>query len=319
MKAIYYDGKNAIYRTEMEQPIPKSGESLIRVLMSAVCNTDKEVRKGYRPEFRGVMGHEFVGVVEASEEEALIGKRVVGELNLACRECIYCKTGRPSHCSNRRVLGMHGMDGCFAEYMTLHNRLIHVLPDGLTTDLAIYTEPLAAAFEITMQLGLKTDGSSVPQEERNVAVIGDGKLSLCVAQVMALTGLPVTVIGRHPDKLEAFRGFAEIALLGEPEGYEIVVEATGSPSGIETALRLVRKRGVIVQKSTYAQKVLLDLSQIAVNEITLIGSRCGPFVPAIHALADGLVSFPLMEQYDLSEFEQAFASGAKAGFVMSNQ
>ena len=161
-------------------PVPESGESLVRILMAAVCNTDKEILKGYRPDFQGIMGHEFVGVVESSPDPKLAGKRVVGELNASCGHCIYCRTGRPTHCSSRRVLGMHQKDGCFGEYMTIDTKLLHVVPDGLATKAAIYTEPLAAAFEIMTQVTLTP--------EKNVAILGDGRLSYCVAQAMSAVG-----------------------------------------------------------------------------------------------------------------------------------
>ncbi len=152
MKGIYYDGKDALYREDIPMPVQKAGESLVKIRMCAVCKTDKEVRKGYRPDFRGVMGHEFVGEVLDSPVKDLIKKRVVGELNAACGKCIYCKTGRPTHCDSRRVLGMSDKDGAFAEYMTIDTDLLHVIPDGLPDEIAIFTEPLAAALEILTQI-----------------------------------------------------------------------------------------------------------------------------------------------------------------------
>ena len=170
MKGIYYDGKDALYREDIPMPVQKAGESLVKIRMCAVCNTDKEVRKGYRPDFRGVMGHEFVGEVLDSPVKDLIKKRVVGELNAACGKCIYCKTGRPTHCNSRRVLGMSDKDGAFAEYMTIDTDLLHVIPDGLPDEIAIFTEPLAAALEILTQIHISPD--------ENAAVLGDGRLAL---------------------------------------------------------------------------------------------------------------------------------------------
>jgi threonine dehydrogenase-like Zn-dependent dehydrogenase len=307
MKGIYFDGQKAVYREDLPKPVPTPRESLVRVLTAAVCNTDKEILKGYRPDFRGVMGHEFVGIVEESEKPELIGKRVVGELNASCGECIYCRTGRSTHCANRRVLGMHDKDGCFAEYMTIDTSLLHPVPEELPTEKAIYTEPLAAAFEIMTQVLLGP--------EKNVAVLGDGRLAYCVVQAMCARGKRVTVIGKHPDKLELFRPYADVTMEREKEGYEIVVEATGSPSGILQALELVRKKGTIVLKSTYAGEVSLPLSTVAVNEISIVGSRCGPFVPALQALATGRAQFPALTLFAPEDFEDAFAfKGFKAGF-----
>ncbi len=313
MRGIYFDGGKAVYREDLPKPVPAQGESLIRILMAAVCNTDKEIVKGYRPDFCGVMGHEFIGMVEKSPNRALIGTRVAGELNAACGKCIYCKTGRPTHCSNRRVLGMHDKDGCFAEYMTIDTKLLHPVPDKLSAEKAIYTEPLAAAFEILTQI-------DVHGPDKNIAVLGDGRLAYCVVQALHAVGKEVTVIGKHPEKLALFEPFAEVSTQWEPEGYEIVVEATGSPTGIRQAMEMVRKKGTIVLKSTYAGETSLPMSLIAVNEISIIGSRCGPFEPALEALSEGRAVFPEITLFDLKEFEKAFDyKGFKAGFRFSPQ
>ena len=291
-------------------PVPRDRESLIKVRMAAVCNTDREILKGYRPDFTGVMGHEFVGVVESSPDPSLMGKTVVGELNAACGKCIYCRTGRPTHCTYRRVLGMHQKDGCFAEYMTIDTALIHQVPDGLPVEKAIYTEPLAAAFEIMIQLSFSLD--------KNIAVLGDGRLAYCVVQAFVSQGYKVTVLGKHPEKLELFAPYAQVSLEREKEAYEVVVEATGSPSGIRQAFDLVRKKGTIVLKSTYAGEVSLPLSLVAVNEITIVGSRCGPFAPALEALALGKARFPDITIFEPEEYEKTFAyTGFKAGFLFN--
>lgn len=309
MKGIYYNGKDALYREDIPMPVREDGESLVKIRMCALCNTDREVRKGYRPDFRGVMGHEFVGEVLESPREELIGKRVVGELNASCGKCIYCRTGRPTHCSSRRVLGMSDKDGAFAEYMTIDTGLLHVVPDGLADETAVFTEPLAAALEILTQIHISPD--------KNAAVLGDGRLALLTAQVLALTGIDLTVIGRHEEKLELFKPFAKVTLEGEREGYEYVAECTGSETGLPAALELVRKKGTVILKSTYAGKLSLDMSMVAVNEITIVGSRCGPFEPALKLLGEGKVKLPSIELYDLKDFEKAFASRAfKAGFAL---
>ena len=306
MKAIYYNGQDAVYREDLPMPVRGEKESLVKILLCAVCNTDKEVRRGYRPDFRGVMGHEFVGEVVESSDENLIGKRVVGELNATCGECVYCKTGRPTHCNERRVLGMKNKDGAFAEYMTIDTNLLHVVPEELPTEIAIFTEPLAAAFEILTQIHVSPD--------KNAAVLGDGRLALFVAQVLAQTGIDLTVIGKHEEKLELFKSFAKVTTEGELEGYEYVAECTGSPSGLQKALDLVRKKGTIILKSTYAGTVDVNMSMVVVNEISIVGSRCGPFEPALKMLKEGKISLPPIELYECCDFERAFESKAfKAG------
>jgi len=309
MRGIYFDGVKAEYREDLLKPLATGKKSLIKVLLSAVCSTDKEILKGYRPDFTGVMGHEFVGIVEDSPNKNLIGKRVVGEINEVCGECIYCKTGRPHHCKNRTTPGL-STNGCFAEYMLLDTDNLHVVPDSIPTEIAVFTEPLAAAFEILEQIEIKP---GTP-----VGILGDGRLALCIANVTSLTGADVTVIGKHKEKLELFAQIPrniKTTMQITPEEYEVVVEATGSPNGIETAIHLVRKAGTIVLKSTYADNANINLSLIPVNEITIVGSRCGPFEPAIKALEGGEIVLPAIEIYELADFEQAFASKAfKAGF-----
>lgn len=306
MRGLYYNGQTAVYRDDLEIPKRDSDSSLIRIILSAVCSTDKEILKGYRPDFRGVMGHEFVGIVEDSGDESLIGKRVVGEINEVCHECLYCRTGRPHHCSNRTTPGL-SKDGCFAEYMILKTENLHVIPDNLPVEVAVFTEPLAAAFEILEQINIER---GMP-----VAVLGDGRLALCIANVMHYVGADVTVIGKHEEKLKLFEAIANTTIEHTPEGYEVVVEATGSPSGIGIAIGLVRKKGTIVLKSTYAENASINLSMIPVNEITVVGSRCGPFEPAISALSNKDIVLPTIEKYDLKDWEKAFNSNAfKAGF-----
>lgn len=306
MKGIYFNGTDTFYREDLPMPVRGEKESLVKILLCAVCNTDKEVRKGYRPDFRGILGHEFVGEVVESSDESLLGKRVVGELNAACGECIYCKTGRPSHCNERRVLGMKNKDGAFAEYMTIDTNLLHLVPDELPTEIAIFTEPLAAAFEILTQIHVSPN--------KNAAVLGDGRLALFVAQVLAQTGIDLTVIGKHEEKLELFKSFAKVTTKGELEGYEYVAECTGSPTGLQKALELVRKKGTIILKSTYAGTVDVNMSMVAVNEISIVGSRCGPFEPALKMLKEGKITLPEIELYECRDFEKAFESKAfKAG------
>ncbi len=309
MKGIYFDGAKAVFRDDLKKPVPGPNESLIRILMSAVCNTDKEILKGYKPGFTGIMGHEFVGIVEESDDESLVGKRVVGELNAGCGHCIYCQTGREKHCPDRKVIGLEKKDGCFAEYMTMETHLLHVVPWDLPTELAIFTEPLAAALEIASQVHLKP--------ETNCAIIGDGRLAFLIAQVVAMTGIDLTVIGHHEEKLEQFRPYASVTL--EPqESYEVVIEASGSKEGILLAKNIVRHQGMIVLKSTYAGEVSINMSDFVVHEITIKGSRCGPFEPALNLLRKRRITLPEIELYSLESFEKAFLSKAfKSGFAIS--
>lgn len=315
MKAIYFDGNTYTYRTDYPKPVRSAGHSLIRILAAALCNTDREILKGYRPSFRGVMGHEFVGVVEDSDRKELIGKRVVGELNEGCGHCIYCRTGREKHCPERKVIGMEGLDGCFAEYMVLADHLLHPVPEELDTETALFAEPLAAALEIPAMLHLNP--------EKNVCILGDGRLALMIAQVIRLSGADLTVVGKHSEKLALFSRCGRTMstqealddVLRNPENtFEIVVDATGAPSGIEMAAKLVRKRGTIVLKSTYASATQLDMSYFVVNEITIMGSRCGPFEPALNLLKNGLVQLPEISFYDISRFKEMLSADVfKAG------
>lgn len=306
MRGLVFDGKQAVYREDLPIPVPTETESLVRVHLAGVCNTDKEILKGYRPSFRGVMGHEFVGVVEQSPDPTLVGKRVVGELNAGCGHCVYCRTGREKHCEERRVIGIDRKDGCFAEYMTIETHLLHPVPDSLPDERAVFTEPLAAALEITEQVHI------LPSQ--NAAVVGDGRLAFLAAQVLALTGCDLTVIGHHAEKLRNFASFAKT--LEHPAGsYEVVVEASGAPGGLRDALSLVRHKGTIVLKSTYAGTTDVDMSSIAVHEITVVGSRCGPFEPALRLLNRGLVTLEPIELHALADFASAFSSPAfKSGF-----
>lgn len=293
-------------------PTPPPGEALIRVLQAGVCNTDLELVKGYM-NFTGVPGHEFVGVVEqAVGREELIGRRVAGEINAACGVCATCRANRPTHCPQRTTLGIDRRDGTFAEYTRLPFANLHPLPDSVSDDQAIFVEPLAAACEILAQVKI--------QPSDRVAVIGDGKLGLLCAQVIALTGCQLIAVGRHIEKLQILQR-RDIATTTDPktidpESLDIVVEATGTPSGFEAARQLVRPRGTIVLKSTYQGEALpVNLTMIVVDEITLIGSRCGPFQPAIQLLANKPIDVESMIQarFVLDEGVAAFERAAQKG------
>jgi threonine dehydrogenase-like Zn-dependent dehydrogenase len=293
-------------------PTPPSGEALIRVLQAGVCNTDLEIVKGYMS-FTGVPGHEFVGVVEqAVGREELIGRRVAGEINAACGVCETCRANRPTHCPHRTTLGIDRRDGAFADYLLLPFENLHPLPDSVSDDQAIFIEPLAAACEILEQVKI--------QPTDHVAVLGDGKLGLLCAQVIALTGCQLIGAGRHAEKLQILQRCG-IATTTDPNtiapgSLDIVVEATGTPSGFAAARQLVRPRGTIVLKSTYQGEALpVNLTMIVVDEITLIGSRCGPFEPAIQLLANKQIDVESMIQarFSLDDGVAAFERAAQQG------
>lgn len=316
MQALYLDGTLSL--RDLPRPTPASGEALIRVTLAGICNTDIELARGYMA-FRGVPGHEFVGVVEAAPDPAWLGARVVGEINAFCGECETCRAGRPTHCPNRTTLGIAGRDGAFAEYLSLPLRNLHRVPDNLSDEGAVFTEPLAAALEILEQIHLRpTD---------RVVVLGDGKLGLLVAQVLA-PAADVTAIGRHHEKLDilAPRGIrVSVGGADVAPGADVVVEATGNVDGFRLARRLVRPRGTLVLKSTFAGDLgaLLNgegmnfLSALVVDEIALIGSRCGPFAPALHLLAAGRVDVaPLIHAcYPLADALAAFDHAQRAGVL----
>ena len=315
MRALYYNGDLSLH-TDYPLPTPPTGESLIRITQSGICLTDVHLMRGYM-NFQGVLGHEFVGIVEQSDDSALIGKRVVGEINAACHHCATCRRGDPTQCPNRTTLGIDRRDGVHADYTVLPTVNLHVVPDNVSDDEAVFTEPLAAACEIVEQRHIK------PTER--VVVIGDGKLGLLVAQVLALTGCDLHVIGRHEDKLDilARRGITTEVVPRDAESTvpdrnaDIVVECTGNPSGFATARRLVRPRGLFVLKSTYAGALPVDLSMIVVDEVTLIGSRCGPFAPALRLLTAKQVDVTslISARYSLDDGLQAMAHATEQGVL----
>lgn len=284
----------------------------MRVLRAGICNTDLELVRGYYP-FTGVPGHEFVGRVESAPgAEAWVGKRVVGEINAVCGACAACRAGRRSHCETRTVLGIVGRHGAFAEYLALPVANLHEVPAGLDDDVAVFTEPTAAALEIQEQVRVGAGD--------RVVVIGDGKLGNLVAQTLALTGCDLLVIGRHRSKLDvlAARGIRTGLAAELPERRaDLVVECTGNPEGLALARKTIRPRGTIVLKSTYHGDTSVNLSSIVVDEITLVGSRCGPFAPALDLLARGRIDVrPLVHaRYPLSEALTAFEHAARPGVL----
>jgi threonine dehydrogenase-like Zn-dependent dehydrogenase len=284
MLGLYYDGRLRL-RDDLPMPEPGPGEALIKVMAAGICHTDKEIVKGYM-DFEGIPGHEFVGVVAMTDDPDLIWKRVVGEINCPCGACTICIEGKGSHCRDRATIGISGRDGAFAEYIALPVSNLHVIPDTLPLYSAVFVEPLAACFRIMEQVHIGP--------RHRVAVLGDGKLGLLVSQVMRLSGCVLLAIGRYQHKLKILdRLGIRTAMEGGPridERFDIVIECTGSPEGFELAGSLVDPGGIIVQKSTFVESVSVDISRLVVDEIQVIGSRCGPFGPAIRALMRGLVN-----------------------------
>jgi 2-desacetyl-2-hydroxyethyl bacteriochlorophyllide A dehydrogenase len=281
MQALWLEERQLSMR-EIEVPRAE-GEALIRVSLSGVCGTDIELSRGYYP-FTGVIGHEFVGVVVESPDPAWKGRRVVGEINAVCGVCEACRNGRPTHCESRTVLGIVNRNGAHAEYVSLPLANLHTVPDSVPDESAVFTEPLAAAVEILQQVHVHPDD--------RVLLVGAGRLGQLVARVLALTGARLQVVARHEQQRELLHacGIATISEADvEPRRYDLVVEATGSPSGLDLARTSVRPRGILVLKSTYHAKVTLDLAPFVVDEITIVGSRCGPFAPALRLLERGEV------------------------------
>jgi len=310
MRALWLEDRRLRVRDDVPLPEPPPGEALVRVLCAGICNTDIELTRGYYP-FSGIPGHEFVGVV-AQGPAPLVGRRVVGEINAVCGACGACVAGRRSHCERRTVLGIVNRHGAFAEYLTLPAENLHLVPDQVATDAAVFTEPLAAALEIQEQLSIDRDA--------RVLVVGDGKLGQLVAQTLALTECELLVVGRHDAKLAllAGRGIA----VGRPDGvapgrFDVAVECTGNPDGCAVAQRALRPRGTLVLKSTYAGALTLDAAAVVVNELTLVGSRCGPFAPALRLLAEGQVAVePLIHaRYPLRAAVEAFAHAQRGGVL----
>lgn len=282
MDALVFTGGKVEFTSSYPQPKPGADEVLIAVETAGICSTDMEITKGYMG-FSGVLGHEFVGTVEKGPKN-LKDKRVVADINCVCGQCDMCQSGLSNHCRNRQVIGIQAHDGVFAEYVVLPQRNVHVLPDTLGNDEAIFVEPLAAAMQVVQQ---------VPIEKRHkVIVAGDGRLGLLTVQVLVNAGGKgnVVLLGKHEEKLtfaekRGIQGILLENMLIKPE-WDVVVDCTGSPDGFATACQLVRPRGKLVLKSTWAtDDTPVDLSPLVINEITLIGSRCGPFANAINALA----------------------------------
>ncbi len=294
-----------------EVPLPSgAGECLIRVHLAGICGTDLQLLDGYA-DFHGIPGHEFVGRVESVEsraDAAWNGKRVVGEINVGCGTCDWCQIGEKEHCSRRTVVGIRGRDGAFADYVSLPAANLHEVPDAIDDRSAVFVEPLAAACRILEQVDV--------DEQSRVAVLGDGRLGLLAAQVLRTRARDVVLLGRHEAKMAVARALgveARPAGADDPRGFDIVVEATGSPSGLIEAVEIVRPRGIVVMKSTVHGEAPLATWPMVVNEVTLVGSRCGPFAAAIALLASGAVRVePLVAGvFPLEQHAEAFAAARR--------
>ncbi|MDP2604144.1 MAG: alcohol dehydrogenase catalytic domain-containing protein [Deltaproteobacteria bacterium] len=317
MKALHWNGHEL--RFDLAYPAPSSilhlqsstpspTAALVKVRLAGICSTDLQIFKGYMG-FRGVPGHEFVGSV-SDGPQSLLGKRVVGEINFGCGRCENCARGLSRHCPNRSVMGILNADGAFAEYVAVPVANLHLVPDKVSDEEAVFTEPLAAAFEILEQVQLNLGDQ--------VLVLGDGKLGNLCAQVLRLTGASVTALGKHEDKLKLIKhsGVRAVHLKDwQPRQFDVVVEATGSASGLELALGALRPRGTLVLKSTIAGNHDVSLAPIVINEITVIGSRCGLFAPPLEALEQRSVSVtPLIEKvYSLNDGIEAVTHATKLG------
>jgi threonine dehydrogenase-like Zn-dependent dehydrogenase len=313
MNALYLENGQLTLRTNYPQPQPGPGEALIAVTMAGICSTDLELVKGYMA-FNGVLGHEFVGVVTAvgspQEDGGWVGQRVVGTISLGCGRCAVCLSDGPGHCPQRTVLGIAGKDGVFAQYVTLPITNLLPVPDDVTDEQAVFTEPLAAALRIREQVNVRPT--------TRLAVVGPGRLGLLVGQVLALAGGQVTMLGRSPASLDLpaqlglQTGF--VSDFGD-NSFDFVVEATGNAAGFAQSLRLVRPRGTLVLKSTFAGDATLNLTKLVVAEINVVGSRCGPFAPALRLLArhDVDVLASIEARYPLRHALAAFDHAARPG------
>lgn len=317
MNGLWLEDQAVRYCPDLPFPSSASGEALVRVRLAGICATDLEMVRGYYP-FSGIPGHEFVGEIVSfpadgkTRPELSQGQRVVGEINAFCGECEACRNGRPTHCEKRTVLGINGRDGVFAEYVNIPVENLHPVPQSVTDEAAVFTEPLAAALEIQQQVHLLPDS--------RVLLVGAGRLGQLIAQTLALTACDFRVVARHPQQVALLqeRNIRTIEA-GEvqPRKYDVVIEATGSPAGFDLARGALRPRGTMVLKSTYKGELSLNISSIVVDEINLVGSRCGPFAPALRLLESGRVDLtPLIHaRFPLSQGVEAFRKAGEPGVM----
>jgi threonine dehydrogenase-like Zn-dependent dehydrogenase len=308
MKALYWDGHDVTLASSHPPPVCTQDTAVVKVHLAGICSTDLQIFEGYM-KFQGVPGHEFVGSVSEGPKEWL-GKKVVGEINFGCGECEFCARDLSRHCPNRTVMGILNADGAFAEFVAVPVENLHLVPGTVSDEQAVFTEPLAAAFEISRQIQVSAGDE--------ILVLGDGKLGNLCAQVLRLTGAKVTALGKHEDKLKIIkRAGVRTMVLNDwkPRLFDVVVEATGSAAGLELAIGAVRPRGTLVLKSTIAAAHKVSLAPLVINEINLIGSRCGVFPDALDALAAGQVSVaPLIEEvYSLEQGLEALQHAGRRG------
>ena len=311
MKAIYFDSesKQLSIRDDIPIPEPAQGEALIKVIKAGICKTDLEIVKGYM-DFSGIVGHEFVGVVEKCDDASFSGARVVGEINCGCGICDACLHGDKNHCSTRSVLGIKNRNGAFAEYLTLPVENLHTVPDSVSDDEAVFVEPLAAAYRVVEQVIIRG---------KSILVLGDGRLGLLIAKVAAVIRGNVTLCGHHPEKLALVEG-KDIATLLESKLqngklYDIVIDATGNPDGIAVALSHTKPRGQLLLKTTLTEPAKMDLNKVVLDEISVIGSRCGPFdhALALLELQEIDVTNLIQKEFKLEDGLQAFEAAGKPG------
>ncbi len=306
MRALLVDRQLTV-RDDYPDPAPAPGESIVRVRMAGICGTDLELARGYMS-YRGVPGHEFVGEVVDTKTPALAGRRVVGEINAACGRCASCLDGLSRHCPNRTVLGIVGRDGAFAEFLRLPDENLIALPDSIPDELGVFVEPVAAIYEIFEQTKLRRD--------HKIAVLGDGRLGALAAIVLRAEGYAPVLAGHHRDKLDRLAALGlEVKLEDQLDpGFDVVVDCTGKSAGLNRALALVRPRGTVILKSTAAASASLNLAQAVVNEITIVGSRCGRFAPAIAGLSSGKIDpRPLVSSiFPLDDAAAAFTAAGRS-------
>ena len=306
MKALQWNGSNLTVN-DVARPELRHGEVLVRVVSAGICNTDLEIIRGYYP-FKGTLGHEFVGIIEQAPDTSLVGKRIVADINNVCQQCTMCQAGQAHHCLNRSALGIKGKDGAFAEYLTTPAENLVIVPDNVTNEQAVFAEPLAAALEIQEQVDFSKYGEAV--------VIGDGKLGLLICAGLAANGVKTTLIGHHPKRQALFKlPNITYAQSLPAKSFPVVIEATGNPSGFNNALALTQPRGTLVLKSTYSEPLVLNAGPIVVNELNIVGSRCGPMDKAVAMIAAGKLdpSCMVTKSYPLDEGVKAVGRAQEKG------
>ncbi len=312
MQSLSFTSRQLHYNDQTPIPELSLGDALIKITLAGICGTDLEIAKGYAS-FQGILGHEFVGVIESvadSGDNYWLGKRVVGSINIGCMRCTVCLTRGAAHCPDRKVLGIRGKDGCFAEYITLPVKNLYIVPDSVPDESAVFTEPLAAACRIREQM--------LVNPERHIAVVGCGRLGLLIGATLRLTGCEVTMLGRRSESLKLPEQWGlQTSLVDDcsDNSFDLVVESSGNESGLSQSIRLVKPLGTLILKSTFQNAVNLNLTKLVVAEITVMGSRCGAFAPALRLLEQGVINVQstIDAEFSLLEGISAFQYAAKPG------